>query len=318
MTRNLSVDVLKLIMAFMVVGLHTNFLEESSQLGSFLTVEGIFRMAVPEFFLINGFYFLSVIEHKRISVWLKRILILYAFWMFFYIYFWFRPKELSLHEIVKILLTLIFGYHHLWYLPGMIGASVLLFLTRKLTNVSLALISLMLFFIGLSLEYAGNYHFFESPAVDMVVNHSWVYRNFLFFGFPFFCVGYLINKCGLHTKIKIISLFWISILGLCLLLLESYSNFRMSIEPESFDLYLSLLLLCPIVFLLFYKLDIWGESKSLALYSTGIYFIHPLFASIFEKFANFEGTLLTIITLVSSFIAAFGLIVLNKKLKFLL
>ena len=53
MQRNSTLDILKFIMAIMVVGLHARFLFETSSLGYHLTVQGIFRLAVPIFLLIN-------------------------------------------------------------------------------------------------------------------------------------------------------------------------------------------------------------------------------------------------------------------------
>lgn len=49
LTRNISLDVLKLTMAFMVLGLHAGFLSDYSKSGEFLFVNGIFRIAVPIF-----------------------------------------------------------------------------------------------------------------------------------------------------------------------------------------------------------------------------------------------------------------------------
>lgn len=57
MSRKISLDILKLLMSFMVVGLHAGFLGDVDLLGEYLTVNGIFRLAVPTFLVINGFYF---------------------------------------------------------------------------------------------------------------------------------------------------------------------------------------------------------------------------------------------------------------------
>jgi hypothetical protein len=48
-------------MAFMIVGLHAGFLGEYTKLGHYLTVNGVFRVAVPVFLIINGFYFYPVL-----------------------------------------------------------------------------------------------------------------------------------------------------------------------------------------------------------------------------------------------------------------
>ena len=59
MSRNIALDILKLSMAFMVVGLHAGFLGDFTSLGQYLTVNGLFRIAVPIFLIINGFIFIQ-------------------------------------------------------------------------------------------------------------------------------------------------------------------------------------------------------------------------------------------------------------------
>jgi len=112
LSRNIALDILKVTLAFMVVGLHADFLADITSTGSYLTVNGIFRIAVPLFLLINGFYFYSVLANQKTANWIKKVLSLYVFWMLFYSYFWFRPSELSFVEFAKIAKTLILGYFH--------------------------------------------------------------------------------------------------------------------------------------------------------------------------------------------------------------
>lgn len=57
MGRQISLDIFKLLMSFMVVGLCAGFLGDVDLLGEYLAVNGIFRLAVPTFLVINGFYF---------------------------------------------------------------------------------------------------------------------------------------------------------------------------------------------------------------------------------------------------------------------
>ncbi|MGO4707940.1 acyltransferase family protein [Chryseobacterium sp. 2TAF14] len=102
MGRNLSIDVLKIILAFFVVFLHMNFLKESYPMTSFLLVNGLFRIAVPVFLVITGFYFLHIDDAKKLRKWLFRTFLLYAIWMLIYISHW-KDNE-------QVLLTVIFGY----------------------------------------------------------------------------------------------------------------------------------------------------------------------------------------------------------------
>ena len=65
MERNISLDLLKLGMAFMVVGIHAGFMADINPLVKYLTVDGLFRIAVPVFLIINGFFFYRSFEKKR-------------------------------------------------------------------------------------------------------------------------------------------------------------------------------------------------------------------------------------------------------------
>ncbi len=128
LNRNVALDIFKITAAFMVVGLHAGFLNDVTSIGNYLTVNGIFRIAVPVFLLINGFYFYPVLVKEKSAYWLKKILYLYFFWMLLYSKVWFRPSEISFIEIAQIAHTLIFGYYHLWYFSGLLGAAVLVIL----------------------------------------------------------------------------------------------------------------------------------------------------------------------------------------------
>lgn len=62
LNRNISLDILKIALAFMVVGLHAGFLSSVTSIGYYLTVNGVFGIAVPIFLLIGGFYFYTAVS----------------------------------------------------------------------------------------------------------------------------------------------------------------------------------------------------------------------------------------------------------------
>lgn len=75
MQRNLSLDFLKIVLSFFVVGLHCSFLIDVNTDAYFATVRGIFRLAVPIFLIISGYYFL---RNKRTIALIAIILSLYC------------------------------------------------------------------------------------------------------------------------------------------------------------------------------------------------------------------------------------------------
>jgi len=301
----------------MVVGIHSGFLSDISALGRYLTTAGLFRIAVPIFFVINGFFFFSV-PPEKIVTWFKRVIILYLFWTLVYIGYWFRAETINLFEIVRVIKTILVGHEHLWYLPAMVGAALVLLPLRKLTTPALLTIALVLYFIGLSIQYLGNYHVVANTSIDKILNSHFVYRNFLFFAFPFFAIGYLLRRTEIYKKFSLASIVSMTIIAVTLLLIENYLDFKFQVASKGFDIFLFLILVCPLVFITALKLDIRGESKTIALYSTGIYFIHPLFISLVKTYADMGGTLLTLVVAILATLAAWLLIKINAKLKFIL
>lgn len=317
LNRNISLDILKIVMAYMVVGLHADFLGDISSVARYLTVNGLFRIAVPVFFVINGFFFYSALQTSPFK-WFKRALVLYGFWTLVYIYFWLRPDEFTLIKSIKItIVTVLVGHNHLWYLPAMIGAAAVLYLLRNCSTRLLFFLALVLFFIGLSIEYIGGYHLVQNATIDRLCGKLWLYRSFLFFAFPFFCIGYLLKRTGLYAKTPKTPLVLLTLLGLALLLAESYFNFTTQSTVKRFDIFASLIILCPALFLLALTTDVRGKSKSIALYSTAIYFVHPLFISLFENFSLRE-TPLTIVVSIAATLAAAVLIKANSRIRIML
>jgi surface polysaccharide O-acyltransferase-like enzyme len=317
MSRSLSLDILKIILAIMVVAIHSGFLGDISELGRYLTTAGLFRIAVPIFFVINGFFFFSL-PPEKIVTWFKRVIILYLFWTLVYIGYWFRAETINLFEIVRVIKTLLVGHEHLWYLPAMIGAALVLLPLRKLSSPALLAIALILYVIGLSIQYSGNYHLAANPSLDKVLNSHFVYRNFLFFAFPFFAIGYLLRRTEAYKKFSLASVASMALVAAILLLIESYLDFKFMVVTKGFDIFLFLIVVCPLIFMAALKLDIRGESKTLALYSTGIYFIHPLFISLMKNYVDVGGTFLTLIVAILSALATWVLIKINSRVKFIL
>ena len=318
MNRYLALDALRVGLALSVVAQHAGFLAGYSALGYYLTADGLFRMAVPIFLLINGFFFYPALSSGRHLAWFRRLAYLYVFWMAFYLYLWLKPQAMTIQNIGRLALTLLVGYFHLWYLPCLIGAVLLVFVFRNVRlRVSLP-VAAVLFAMGAAIQYAGSYHWFGNTRTDALFNYSPMHRNFLFMGFPLVYIGYLVNKYRLHRRIPSTALVAAVVVGLALLLVESYT-FRASPGKQGgFDNFASLLLVCPAIFMLFLRLKIEGFTKDLALLANGIYFIHIWFLVLFQGVAELNGTALTLLVAISSVIGSYLMIKVNERLGFVL
>ncbi|WP_143883501.1 acyltransferase family protein [Chryseobacterium binzhouense] len=305
MGRNLSIDVLKIILAFFVVFLHMNFLKESNPALSYVLVNGLFRVAVPVFLIITGFYFFHIDDTKKLKKWLFRTFVLYIIWMAVYYSFW-KSSE-------NVLLTIIFGYHHLWYLIGTFFSGIILYLLRKSPSAFLLSIALGLFITGYIIQVLGNLHYFDKEN-DSLLNNYLIYRNFLFVCLPFLSIGFLIHKEKINlSQVKSSTL--VVVLSCVLVIAEAYFNYN-NISKESTDILLSLFLISPVLFLYGQEKYIKSSSKILATLSTAIYFVHP-FLMKSEWFSKIESyrVLIFIVVLIP---VSLGLVLINKRIKYLL
>ena len=305
-------------MAIFVVCLHGNFLKDISLTGSYLTVNGLFRIAVPTFLLINGYFFFYATQDKTLKIWFLRISYLYLIWMIVFSYYWFKPPIFSVGYFIKLLFNIFVGYHHLWYFPAIIGAAiVVLILDRNKLSYQISII-ILTFFIGLFVQYSGNYHIMSNLFLDKLFNYSWSYRNFLFFGFPYFYIGFLINKYKIQKIITVKTSLSVFSAGLFLLFLESYANYVNPTRDGGFSHYLSLLLVCPAIFMFVINLNVTGNSRKIALFSTSVYLIHPLFIHLSKDILSFSETRTTLIAILLSLLSSFLLVRLKDRFNYII
>ena len=85
MDRKLSVDILKVLMAVMVVGIHANPLKPLGHDAIMLSGGGVYRLAVPVFFVINGYFLEPVLHGGGAGRYVRRILLLYLIWTALYL-----------------------------------------------------------------------------------------------------------------------------------------------------------------------------------------------------------------------------------------
>ena len=290
--RNHGIDALKLAGSALVVGIHTGFLKETSPLLSHALVNALFRLAVAVFFLASGYHFPRSATPDRVVSWLKRVFWLYILWSAVYLPWWWPSGK-----------TLLAGYWHLWYLIALLGAGALLYALRNLPDRSLLRLAAGLFALGLALQYAGSYHLLA------IAEKKYLFRNALFFGFPFFAGGYLLARSRAIETWATVRAGRFLALGLAILILEGILSFR---TRETFDLLLGQALAAPALFLLAAK---WRPRLAVpADLSTAVYFLHPLAILALYRAGWKDGTLLTLAVLALALLFGSALVVLNRRL----
>ena len=303
-------------MAFMVVGLHAAFLQDLTSFGDHILRNGVFRLAVPVFLVINGFYFWPVVQNERYLGWLRRVFILYIIWMAVYAVMWLPIGDLTPTGFAKSLRISIFGYFHLWYLAGMLGAAVLLLIMRKFSSAVIGASIAATLVVGIVLDYAGNYQLFDG-SIDTALNATWLHRNALFFSYPFFTIGYLMNKHSVGERFTKLSSGALAVFGLLLLLAESTINYDRIESEKGFDNLVSIIILAPALFMFFTKLNVPGKTKTIAYYASSIYFVHIGVLLALNKL-DWGGTITTVVTIALASAISFFVVRLNAKIGYIL
>lgn len=278
--RNVTLDVTKVLMAFMVVGIHTNIFYNINSDVSYFLVEGLFRIAVPFFFIINGFFFDRM---KGDNNWIKKLAKIYIIWTVFYSALWVENISIDLRGYILLLKYFALGYHHLWYLAALLA----ILFTLKIVNINnysirkIFIISIFLYIIAFSLQYIAKFNIIATDSTFYkLTKYDFLYRNFIFLGFPFFLLGVILSKLSLEEKISKSALFIFLAISFLLLLIEVSFNYTKSIKTTGFDVLLSSYILSPAIFLTCLKFPINKNIYIISFLATAIYLIHPLIISV--------------------------------------
>jgi surface polysaccharide O-acyltransferase-like enzyme len=302
--RNASIDALRVAMSVMVIGLHCNFLADVNDTARALSVNGLFRLAVPIFLVISGYYFFEALRRSGAKLWLHRLIVLYFIWTALYSAFWLVDVNGQLQTRNNLIISVVVGYWHLWFLPGVIGAALMLLALHRLSNVGLTVMMATLFVLGVFIQYDGVYHFTGNSQLARLTGITWSHRNFLFLGFPMFCAGYLIRKTGLDERIAPATARWLAAVGILALIFEAYIHHVMSNGRGGMDNLISLIIASPALFIATKQFRFQGHSKNLAQVSASMFFVHGFFIELVQRHLPLDATPLTLLVLALSVIAA--------------
>ncbi len=268
--RYKSLDLLKVICAFLVVYIHLPV----SFMGTEYVV-ALARIAVPIFLMISGFFYKQEKAKKQIKKFILIFLIsnlLFFTWSFFYGFVSGSFPDLG---IIAIIYFVVFNESpfsgHLWYLGAILYTYLIVFLADKigwkkvLFWISPILIMCDLAFGKYSILIFGR----EYPYIFL--------RNWLFVGIPFFSIGMLMKE-------KKFRIGWWGILVFTLTnIFELFILKKYGINATR-DQYISTTFLSIAV--LSVCLEYKGKINNIISdignhYTAGIYIIHPVFITVF-------------------------------------
>ncbi|MET7016310.1 acyltransferase family protein [Uliginosibacterium flavum] len=293
--RNVSLDVLKMMMALMVVGIHTRPFYSLDWL-DFLTWNGFFRIAVPGFFVLGGYFMKS---STNLFLWSKRLVLLYLFWSFvFFPFYTDFGKRLEFFHIAKMLFI---GYYHLWYVVAYVVAGWLVCFCSGFKRVAVNFLCVILFLVGVFVQY---FSMFGEGHVSV-----WLYRNFLFFAFPMMWLGYSGWGESFFSSRKAL------VIGVGLLIFES-SLVRFFGVVSDFDIFMSGFVLAPSVFYGVRNVYVSFSWRGFSLFSSVFYFSHPLFVFLLKPYLGF-GWYLFFCVVVCCYVFSSFVMVFKNKFRFI-
>lgn len=315
--RNITLDYFKLILSILIITIHMRRWGEQG-IEYWLISEGIARMGVPCFFLINGYFLKAVFSDvKHLFKYLVHLVLIYVVWLIIN-----QPEFLPTVTMSSKILRIIFeGYYHLWYIIALMQASIILYLIRNLKPVILLCSTLMLFLAGWYLQN-GTYILNSSintHMIELLTNP----RNFLFMGLPFLTLGFLIAKIKKEQILKISSkvLITVIVIGFTLLISESTYLFtiRETIHDPRFDFYFSLIILCPALFILILRKGRRKQSDGyISKFASAIYFSHVIVLTLLSSIGYTQNMRSLGCTIFLCLLFAAGVVALNKRIKIFL
>lgn len=205
--RNNSIDLLKLFLILFVIVAHMlpyKFdLEYQTNIAT--TIHSLARCVVPLFFIITGYFISNKINDlEKLKTIVSRFLKMFVVWQILYGYLAYQLYKNNSFSTQKLILSIFYGFGHLWYLNALILGLILIYFTRKY-NITLKLIlAISLIIIGYILQQLYILKLFTENQVSIytMIGTS---KNFLFYGFPYILIGTIIEqlKCS-NLKLKIL------------------------------------------------------------------------------------------------------------------
>lgn len=283
-----SINMTRLICAYMVVAIHVHPFEEYSTILEYIFTQIIPRIAVPFFFLTSGyFYTRSLLNQRNKEIdYLKRLIFTYSVWSGIYIIFKLlvSPEQISFKSVIFNYFFLGTEYH-LWYFPALIFCVIVSTIFYKIKKLNLlAITSIIFYFIGLlGCSYYGigiNIPFLNKL---FLFSHFTLIRRVIMMGLPFFMAGYYVNYFrDTIVSIKNKSLIIIFIATVLLFILEIFTVNLLAIQ-ENVIITIFLYLLTIVVFSLCLKnpldnlLCLDNKFKVIANFT---YYSHPIFITV--------------------------------------
>lgn len=206
-----GLDLLKFILAIMIIAAHCSLFEEFADVK--VLAERLFSIAVPLFFAMSAFFFVRKIDsleesdkRKLFNKTIKRLLILFAIWYVLMLPMtWFKWWSIATFKETVYALFLSCTLNGYWFIKALIINTAILFLCRgRSIMLLLAAVSFAVYLL-----FAYNYLFHYLP-IDFSPYYSFYYHS------SYFCVGAIMARY--YDEIRLFRLSSWTLLGLWIIL----------------------------------------------------------------------------------------------------
>lgn len=199
------IDLIKYICAILVIVVHVNPFLEMGEVYNFVAINIFGRIAVPFFFIANGYFFAKSYQKKGMSYFKKYLFNItkkYLVWSLLYlpfgIYWVSMNTDLPVYLYPVALIYAFFNvgtFYHLWYIPALIFSLVMIvYLSKKISYKWLLLIASFFYLIGASETYASYLSPMLSNVLSSYISIFYTTRNGLFYGLIFVLLGFICVK----------------------------------------------------------------------------------------------------------------------------
>lgn len=275
MSKKINIDYCRLLSAILIVAIHVYPFLSWSESFDYMVTRVMFRIFVPFFFMITGFFLLpkAMEDFSKLKRYSIKIMKIYVISTLIYLPLQIYNGYFSDFSILVFLKDLLFDgtFYHLWYFPALLlGLWVTYFCVRK----KVCFVFLILFLIGL---FGDSYYGLVSgiPFVRSFYDFLFVFfdytRNGLFYAPIFLYIGYLCSKRSISRKKSHIGF----VLCFLCLILEGALLYWLGV-PRHTSMYLFLILVSYYLFqsLCCYSWETSEQVRSVAMF---VYILHPLF-----------------------------------------
>lgn len=313
MTKNWNIDILKFLLCFVVIAIHTHIAPNGSYLNN------LFNLCVPIYFSISGYYIFQKAEtngEAYINHTIKRYLLLYLRWSIIYlpltIYgYTIRPDTNISGALLVMSRYILTGDQYMswimWYVLAMIVSLLIYKLGRytcQLSYEKMIMVAVCLTLLGVWMEYNHNCNI--SQIYFSIFKTT---RNGFFVGYSYLISGMLIAKYNLQNLRKHLLL---ALTALGILTLGILGSLPIDIAR--------LICQAPIIVLLAWILSFrqtsWAHNIPIRSLSTWIFFIHMYCVFTLEHWMRATGWICYLGVCVLSIISGLFILEVGKRISF--